>query len=241
MRLTLACWLFTFKDVVKDPTLLWQVSRLFMAHVWEAFGPGIDQNGRTVKQTLLTPYANGTILELGAGHGHTLNYLDRAKARRYIALEPNTLMHPHIRNTANKAGYHETDGSLLILSCGAEDTGHILSAIGGAPVDTLVSILTLCTVPDPQKTIRDVVDRVLKPGGQLLYYEHVLSHRKDVAWWQRLWAPLWAMAFDGCRLDRPTHVWINDATEWKESKVWGKEGEDEENLFYHSIGRYVKA
>ena len=172
---------------------------------------------------------------------------------RYIALKPNVLMHPYIKAKANEAGFHESDGTLIILSFGAEDTQSILSSVNQdldsaePPVDTIILILTLCTVSDPQHTLSKLVHDILKPGGQLLYYEHVLSSRPDVAWWQCFWAPVWACMFDGCRMDRPSHIWIRDlkigdkgSDVWKEWEAWNKPGEDEESLFWHSAGRYVK-
>jgi hypothetical protein len=190
------------------------------------------------------------------GHGHSVAYLNRARVSRYIALEPNVLMHEQIRAIANAAGYHESAGTLVILSCGAEDTNSILASLSlasppGQPqlIDTMISVLTLCSIPAPQKTVSNLVRDILKPGGQFLLYEHVLSKREDVAWWQRFWAPVWAIAFDGCRMDRPSDVWVSElavdgngrGSAWRESRVWGKEGEDEENLFLHSVGRFVKA
>ena len=188
-----------------------------------------------------------------AGYGHSIQYFDRAQVTRYIALEPNVLMHPYIKAKANEAGFHESDGTLIILSFGAEDTQSILSSVNQdldsaePPVDTIILILTLCTVSDPQHTLLKLVHDILKPGGQLLYYEHVLSSRPDVAWWQRFWAPVWACMFDGCRMDRPSHIWIRDlkigdkgSDVWKEWEAWNKPGEDEESLFWHSADRYVK-
>lgn len=150
-------------------------------------------------------------------------------------------MHSQIRATAKAAGFEEADGTLLILSCGAEDTETILSSVGA--VDTIVSVLTLCSVPNPELTITSLVRDVLKPGGVLLYFEHVRSPRDDVAWWQKL---LWQLAFGGCKLDRPTHLWIKDALDteghriWKEGRRWGIKGEPEEHLWWHQAGRYVK-
>jgi hypothetical protein len=186
-----------------------------------------------------------------AAHGHTVKYLDLSRVTKYIALEPNVLMHPELRNAANAAGFKESDGSLLILSCGAEDTASILSSIHPndkqPPVDTLISILTLCTIPSPESTIKSLVEDILKSGGLLLFYEHVLSPKSDVAWWQWFWTPLWTRFFDGCKLDRPTHVWIDsllshDGQEsiWRERKVWGKPDEDEDNLFWHRAGEFIK-
>ncbi len=184
----------------------------------------------------------------------TVNYLDRQKVSKYVALEPNTLMHGEIRTLANRVGYTETDGTLVILSCGAENVASILATLApdsqSPPVDTLISILTMCSLPDPEPALKRLVRDVLKPGGTLLFYEHVLSPRPDVAWWQRFWSPIWQIPFDGCRLDRPTHVWIDemrtaiaDGTNisvWSDKQLWGKEGEPEEHLFWHRVGKYVK-
>ena len=187
-----------------------------------------------------------------AGFGHSIQYFDRARVSRYIALEPNILMHDHIRAKANEAGFHESDGTLIILSFGAEDTQSILSSLSQEPVDTILSVLTLCSVPDPQRTISKLIRDLLVSGGQLLYFEHVLSARPDVAWWQRFWAPVWACAFDGCRMDRPSDVWIRDlkigdghggvegSDAWMEWKIYDYPNEDEENMFYHKLGKFVK-
>jgi hypothetical protein len=160
-------------------------------------------------------------------------------------------MHPKIRAMANAAGFDEASGTLVVLGCGAEETTTILSGLGGEEhaIDTLVSILALCSVPSPQRSLRSLVDRLLKPGGQFLFYEHVLSDRADTAWWQRLWTPIWSAVFDGCRLDRPTHRWTeemgiesgNGDGMWREGESWGKEEEPEEHLFCHRVGRFVKA
>lgn len=150
-------------------------------------------------------------------------------------------MHDEIRRMANAAGFNEEAGTFLLLSYGAEDVSLINSALGGpCSVDTLISILTLCSVPAPEQTISALVDQVLKPGGQLLYYEHVLNKREDVAWWQRFWTRIWQYAFDGCRLDRPTDTMIERLDVWEKKDIHGIEDEDPENLFIHSIGKLTK-
>ena len=176
-----------------------------------------------------------------SGHGHTASYLDRSKVTKYIALEPNIHMHSEIRKRAQEAGFTEADDSLLILSYGAQDTARICAALGDNElIDTLISILTLCSIPSPNRTLKNLVENVLKPGGTLLFYGHVRNSREDVAWWQGFWSPVWSRAFDGCRLDRPTHVWIGEMPVWEERAVWGKEGEDGDSLFLHKVGRFVK-
>ena len=155
-------------------------------------------------------------------------------------------MHSGLRSLASAAGFMESDGTLLILSCGAQDTALIISYINEYSVDTLISILTLCSIPSPENTLTDIVSRVLKPGGQLLCYEHVLSSLPDVAWWQRFWTPIWSLVVDGCRLDCPTDLWlarmegVGGGSMWSEKSFWAKEGESEEHLFYHQAGKLVK-
>ncbi|KAG8918218.1 hypothetical protein FRC02_002526 [Tulasnella sp. 418] len=238
----------TIYSVITNPWLLFQpreLSRTFFSRLWVRFAPLVDEGGREVKKSLITPNARGRILDIGAGHGHSVFYLDRNQVTTYIALEPNYGMHAEIRRNAEKAGYSEAKGELLILGCGAEDVSIIISALGGKEecVDTIISILTLCSVVAPRTTIEGLSHRVLKEGGVFLYYEHVLSQLPDVQWWQRVWTPVWKLFFDGCRLDRPTHTWIQSVGIWDEanSRVWGKPGEPEEHLNWHRVGLYTKA
>jgi hypothetical protein len=176
------------------------------------------------------------------GYGHTAKYLDKTRVTKYVALEPNVNMHDDLRRAADAAGFSEASGSFVLLSCGAEDTTSILTSLGGyQPVNTIISILTLCSVPDPQDTIKSLATEVLKPGGQVLFCEHVRSPHSNIAWWQTFWTPLWGVAFDGCKLDRPTHLWTQEVGGWEKEEVWGLDGEDEEHLFLHRLGRFVKA
>ncbi|PCH34640.1 hypothetical protein WOLCODRAFT_106332 [Wolfiporia cocos MD-104 SS10] len=235
----------TLKEIWRTPSLLRRpraLSRVYMSYLWIPMGEGVDQGGREVKQSLIPLNARGVVLDLGAGHGHTMDYLNRDLVTKFVALEPNQLMHDRIRERAATAGYTESAGTLLILPYGAEDISAIVSALGGPhSVDTLISVLTLCSVPSPEDTLQGLVELVLKPGGTFLFYEHVLSPRDDVAWWQRFWTPIWSRLCDGCRLDRPTHVYVRKMGAWSTGRVWGKEGEEEENLFWHQVGIFTKA
>jgi len=234
----------TVRGISREPSLLFHpvsISRLFMSHVWSFFGNVTNENSREIKNGLLPENAYGVVLDIGAGYGHTINYLDNDKVTKYVALEPNTHMHEEIRRNANVAGFSEDSGTLLILPYGAEEVALITSALQGPhTVDTMVSVLTLCTVPTPEKTIPALIDQILKPGGVLLYYEHVRNPLEDAAWWQRFWTPIWKVAFDGCCLDRPTDVILERLDVWEQKDIRGLEGEDPEHLFLHSIGKLKK-
>ena len=60
----------TFYAVLGSPSLLLRprvLSRIFMAKLWIVFGNGVDENGRAVKEQLITPNAYGVVLDIGAG------------------------------------------------------------------------------------------------------------------------------------------------------------------------------
>ncbi|KIJ67223.1 hypothetical protein HYDPIDRAFT_84045 [Hydnomerulius pinastri MD-312] len=244
MAIKIAFWP-TAMRIWATPSLLFhptEISRIFMSHVWSVFGAGIDENSGEIKRELVTQHAHGVVLDLGAGHGHMAKYLDKTRVTKYVALEPNVNMHEELKRAADAAGFSEALGTFVLLSCGAENTTSILTSLGGyQPVDTIISVLTLCSVPDPQDTIKSLVTEVLKPGGNVLFYEHVRNPNPNVAWWQTFWSPLWGMAFDGCKLDRPTHLWVQEVGGWEKEEVWGTDGEDLEHLFWHRLGRFVKS
>lgn len=179
------------------------------------------------------------------GFGHAVQYLDRSKVTKYIAIEPNASMHASIRSKANEIGFTEADGTLVIVPYGAEHINLVTSAIGGLhSIDTMLFFMSLCGVPKPQETSRRLNNELLKPGGLVLFYEHVRSPRSDIAWWQHLWTPITNLMFDGCCLDRPTDVWLENLGIWESVDIWThgeEEDQPEEKLFWYRGGKLVKA
>ena len=68
-------------------------------------------------------------------------------------------------------------------------------------VDTVVSTFTLCTIPGVVEAIRGI-GRVLKPGGQFIFFEHGLSPDPPVRRWQERTEPLFHWVFEGCHVTR---------------------------------------
>ena len=61
----------------------------------------------------------------------------------------------------------------------------------------------LCTVESPEVALAEL-RRVLKPGGRLVFMEHVRSRDPGLAAWQDRLLLLWVRFGHGCRCNRPT-------------------------------------
>jgi ubiquinone/menaquinone biosynthesis C-methylase UbiE len=128
---------------------------------------------RKVRQRII-PWAQGKVLEIGVGSGANFVHYDPAKVSKLYALEPNPgmlrLVDRQRRQTALDVEFLDLPGERIPL---ADDT-----------VDTVVSTFTLCTIPGVMEAIRGIA-RVLKPHGQLIFFELGLAPDPPVQRWQR--------------------------------------------------------
>lgn len=132
----------------------------------------------------------GTVLEIGPGTGANLAHLPRTI--RYIGIEPNPHMHPHLRKRAARYGIE------LDLRSGLAE--RVDMADGS--VDTVISTLVLCSVVNLAGTLGEVM-RVLRPGGRFIFLEHVAA--PPGTWTrhvQRCVRPVWQSVSGGCQPDR---------------------------------------
>jgi SAM-dependent methyltransferase len=145
---------------------------------------------REVRQRII-PRAQGTVLEIGVGPGVNFAHYDPEKVSKLYALEPNPgmvrLAEQHRRRTKLDVEFLDLPGERIPLEDGT--------------VDTAVSTFTFCTIPGVVEAIRGV-GRVLRPGGQLIFFEHGLSPDPRVRRWQERWEPILYRVFEGCHLTR---------------------------------------
>jgi ubiquinone/menaquinone biosynthesis C-methylase UbiE len=79
-----------------------------------------------------------------------------------------------------------------------------------ASFDAAVVSLVLCSVPEPGHFLAEV-RRILKPGGELRFFEHVRSVRPLLGVFQDAITPLWSAIGGGCHLNRDSRAAINAA------------------------------
>ncbi len=151
---------------------------------------------REVRQRIV-PLAQGKVLEIGVGPGANFVHYDPARVSKIYALEPNPAM---IRLAAAAARVTELDVEFLGLP------GERIP-LEDNTVDTVVSTFTLCTIPGVEEAIQGI-ERVLKPGGKLIFFELGVSPAPHVRRWQERWEPIHHWAFAGLRLTRDIPVLI---------------------------------
>lgn len=153
--------------------------------------------GETRRQTLAG--ASGRTVDVGAGTGVNIGLFPPAVSE-LVMVEPD----PHMLKRL-KAKLEESGERGSAIRAPAESLPFADSS-----VDTVVFTLVLCTVPDPAAALAEAA-RVLRPGGRLLFVEHVRSDDPSLARWQdRLERP-WHFLADGCHCNRDTVSLIEES------------------------------
>ena len=161
---------------------------------------------RAWRTDLLAPLS-GRVVEIGAGTGANLA-LHPTAVDDLILTEPDPGMRKRLEAKLDDLRADGTDLPAAVTV--RSDPAHALGEPDGS-VDAVVSTLVLCTVPDPVAVLAEV-RRVLEPGGQLVFLEHVAAHdRPERLRWQHRLDPIWRRVGGGCRLIRDTEQLIVDA------------------------------
>lgn len=166
--------------------------RMFSALYDRAFEASEEAGLRGMRRDLLKQ-ARGRVLELGSGTGLNLELYPHEGLDRLVLTEPD----PHMFKQLRKRAEEGCPGADLV-EAGAESL-----PFEDGSFDTVVVTLVLCTVPDQPAALREI-SRVLAPGGQLLFLEHVRASEPGLAKWQDRLEKPWRFIGDGCHCNRDT-------------------------------------
>ena len=159
-----------------------------------------ERAGLGARRDALLAEASGSVVEIGAGTGVNVPRYG-AGVTDLVLCEPEAPMASRLRARLAAVG----NGAARVIEAPAEAL-----PLPDGSADVAVATLVLCTVGDPRRALAEL-RRVLKPGGKLLFIEHVRSDDAATARLQDRWAPLWRKCGHGCTCNRATLQAITDA------------------------------
>ena len=172
------------------------VKNPLFARYFDRCGARNEERGNREFRRELLAGLSGRVLEVGAGNGLNFPHY-HASVREVVAVEPE----PYLRARASEAAaaapvpVRVTDG-----------TAAELPAADGE-FDAVVVSGLLCSVADVPAALAEF-GRVLRPGGQLRFYEHVRSRDTAFARFQQAADLVWPHLMGGCHVHRQTRAAI---------------------------------
>ncbi len=168
------------------------LSGRFFAAVYDPMLAAVEKAGLGAHRERLLSTAAGRVIEIGAGTGANLPFYGDAVSD-LVVCEP---AEPMARRLERKLAL--SGRSIRVVRAPAENL-----PVENARFDVAVSTLVLCTVGDPQRALAEL-HRVLKPGGRLLFVEHVRAEEPRLARWQDRLNFLQKRIGQGCNCNRDT-------------------------------------
>jgi ubiquinone/menaquinone biosynthesis C-methylase UbiE len=142
----------------------------------------------------------GRVIEVGSGDGRAFEHYP-ADVERVLAVEPDP--------TARAAAAERARATEVHIDIVDGDAAALPAEEGS--FDAAVVMGVLCSVPDPAAALREL-RRVLVPGGELRFWEHVRSNNPAFRMLQRACDALfWTRALGGCETTRDTVSSIQDS------------------------------
>jgi ubiquinone/menaquinone biosynthesis C-methylase UbiE len=169
------------------------------ARLYERISAESERRGTADHRDRALAGLSGRVLEVGAGNGMNFRHYPDT-VTEVVAVEPEDTLRSLAESAADSAPVPVT------VVAGHGDA----LPFEEASFDAAVVSLVLCSVPDPGHFLAEV-RRVLKPGGQLRFFEHVRSSRAPLGVFQDVITPVWSAIGGGCHLNRDSLTAIKAA------------------------------
>jgi len=177
-----------------------QIRHPLFARVYARLSAGMEHAGVGEHREKLLAGLSGAVLEVGAGNGLNFGHYPESVSS-VLAVEPE----PYLRGIAERKAARSPVAITV-----RDGTAERLPAADGT-FDAVVASLMLCSVPDQARALGEM-HRVLRPGGELRFMEHVAAQSPGQRRIQRLAdATIWPACFGGCHAGRDTVAAISAA------------------------------
>jgi ubiquinone/menaquinone biosynthesis C-methylase UbiE len=159
--------------------------------MYERVSAGMEAEGMGALRDEMLSGVRGDVVEVGAGNGMNLSHYP-ASTTKITAIEPE----PHLRSLAEQAGAR-LDVPVTVLAGRAESL-----PLDDASADVGVVSLMLCALDDQSRALGELF-RVIRPGGELRFLEHVAAAGPALRTLQKVAdATVWPRLTGGCRTAR---------------------------------------
>lgn len=170
-----------------------KIRSYLMAKSYDFLMQGTEQRCLGAWRKEILASARGQVLEIGAGTGINLPYLPVQASPVYLC-EPDHQMRKQLArkiSNSSRQNINITDWKAEAIEMPDES------------FDTIISTLVLCSVDCLTSSLKEV-HRLLRPGGKLIFMEHIISDHPTTRTWQKRLEPFWGMCAGDCRLTRDT-------------------------------------
>lgn len=158
-----------------------------------------EQRGTAAHRDRMLAGLTGRVIEIGAGNGLNFSHYPDT-VTEVLAVEPED----RLRALAEQAATHAPVPVRVV-------PGHADALpTDDATFDAAVASLVLCSVPRVAGALAEI-RRVLVPGGELRFFEHVRSRQPWLGLLQDAITPVWSRAGGGCHPNRDTAAAIRAA------------------------------
>lgn len=176
-----------------------RVRHPLFARLYARLSHAVDARGGAAHRRELLAGLAGRVIEVGAGNG--CNFAQYPEAVIWVlAVEPE----PYLRARAGEAAARASVPVRVVAGVGER------LPVSDASFDAAVASLVLCSVADPDAALAEI-HRVLRPGGVLRFWEHVLAGDAGLARLQRAVDLVWPRLAGGCHTARDTVAAIERA------------------------------
>lgn len=173
-------------------TDLSQLQHPRFARMYERISAESERRGNAAYRDRLLAGLSGRVIEVGAGNGLNFGHYP-GTVGDVVAVEPDDYLRRLAEGTAAQAAVPVTVAAGHATALPVED----------ASFDAAVASLVLCSVSDVPVALAEL-RRVLKPAGQLRFFEHVRSNNRWLGLLQDAVTPVWSRVGGGCHLNRDT-------------------------------------